>query len=211
TMDSGTDLSNPGQTTYYTLGYNGGAPATGLPMGTTLGSQYDPNTTYRFQPVAAIHNVALLDWQHGLPSTTLTLTSPAAYTTLSFWGPSGDPLLHYAINFVGGHSETNSLNIKNWFDASGPIAMSADGRVTIGGTFDQVGNLNGTLVFQNNLTVLDQIDPISSVTLFLTGDSNNRTAIFALSGELVPEPSTILLLALGGWTLRRWHQRRQPC
>ena len=85
TMDNGTNVGAGGNT-WYALGQNTGAPTTGLPVGVVTTSASDPASAFYIQPAG---NDALLINQSQVTTGTLTLTSPAAYTTLEVFGSDG--------------------------------------------------------------------------------------------------------------------------
>ncbi len=209
TMDSGTINWTPGGnfgSTYYNLGYNPSFTWTGLPMGGTFTSLYDGSTTFALQPITAANNAALLDWNDGADaaSTTLTLATPAAYTSLALLGASGGGgTLSYSINYANAApATTGSFTVDNWYDAGGPIAFNEYARVyESGDNFDYANASNGAYLFQFNLA--DPTDnPISSVTISESG-YDGANAFFALSGAAapVPEPGTLALAGFGGLML----------
>ena len=63
TMDVGPISRSPSGSygsTYYAAGYRSAFPGVGLPMGGTLTSAYDANTTFAFQTVSE-NNAAFMD------------------------------------------------------------------------------------------------------------------------------------------------------
>jgi PEP-CTERM motif len=231
TVDKGTDLSTAGQATYYLLGYNNntinpghGAPSTGVPLGTTItsldmhfdGSSYSPaglpSADYTFQSATATDNVLYIDSEQGPTSATMTFVTPAAYKSLSFLAESGSNALQYVVNYVNGsHSAPAPIVIPGWFNP-GDVAFQPDGRVfnSAGGppfnSFDngQTGNPNGSQIYEYDSTLVDQTDPIASITVSLGASPNNaRSFIFAVSGEAVPEPTSLGLLVISAAGLLR--------
>jgi hypothetical protein len=212
--------------TYYTVGYNATATTTGIPLGTSITSASNSNTTFEFQPVAATNNAIVLTNQTGASQNdTLALSSPAAYGTLAFLGVDNSGSMTYTINFQGGATQTGTLSFPSWFPAGGtPYAYQPYGRVFITGTtnpdlstnmsgvgnFDAVGNSSGPQIFEVDLSVTDTTDPINSISLDLTGGgpSYESDAIFALSGQAVPEPISLGLISIGAAGMLMKRRRR---
>jgi len=106
------------------------------------------------------------------------------------------------VNFLNGTSETIADAVSpDWFN-NGVSAWNAQGRINAGGNSFESDGDNPNL-YQVDLGLTDQVDPISSLTFTFdgpAGDSSNM-AIFALSGVSVPEPSSGALLAIAAVAL----------
>src|SRR5215470_14455741 len=86
TMDNG--AGNTGNT-WYEVGYNQSAPTTGVPAhGTTFTSESAGDHSYQMAPSYLANDAVLID--SSVSSATLTLTSPASYSALSFLLSSGN-------------------------------------------------------------------------------------------------------------------------
>jgi hypothetical protein len=237
TIDAGTSFGSSGQATYYLLGYNNTVnnsghpgqanPSTGVPLGTTItsldqhfnGSSYSaaglPSTEYAFQSATATYNTAYVD--SNITTQTLTFSSPAAYSTLSFLGESGSSNLQVEINYVNpalNPSAPISVFLPGWFN-SGNVAYEPDGRVFTSASSDgtpftnfdngQTGNPNGDQLYEADITLPDQTDAIQSVTLESNG--GGRAYIYALSGQAVPEPASVGILGIAAGMLMKRRRR----
>lgn len=198
TMDGG----NQGAT-WYGEGFNVGAPDTGLPIGPT-DSQASSDLTFSLQPFDANNAV----YQGG----TLTLDTPQRFLRLAFVGSTGNGTadLTITINFSDSSSPEvfsglsgTSIN-SDWFFNS-PAAYIADGRVNVdSGDTDNVNNDQPRL-YENVFELSNTTSAVESVDIANNGGGFN--AVMAISGEVVPEPSTALLAALGGLGLLRRRRR----
>jgi hypothetical protein len=192
---------------YYTV-WNGtvGVPNTfveGLVAGTH--ASLTGNGTFEFQNFTGNNTVGLDGGQSGV----LTLTTPASYKSIALYGASGfgaktaDVLLTFA------DSSTTLLKVANgsgigtdWFNTSADKAFEAKGRASNkseeGYTilFYQQNDIIGINESFFALTAADQAKLLTSVTITNTG--GDRMAVFAISGQQVPEPASIALLGLSG-------------
>jgi fibronectin-binding autotransporter adhesin len=191
TQDDGKAL---GGDTWYEQGFDSAAPTTGLPAsGSLFTSQADSAHKFQMQPYSS-NDVVLISSQSadGPQSATITFTSQIQqYNALSFLLASGNgPVvlgltINYGANQSGGtHAPSTGLTLlsPDWFSGS-PSAWLANGRYST--QFDNVGSGNPNL-FEDDVVVPDNADPVASVTLsYLGGNSNNpgNTFIFAISGE----------------------------
>ena len=192
TMDAGTAKTGG---TYYQTGFVTASPTTGLPAGTVVTSATG-NGTFALQP-ANTNNAILLN--NATPTGTFTLTTAARYNQLAIYGATGNGsgTITYTINFVDGATETGSFTSGDWFGGS-PVAYTTAGRVnnvTTGAT-DSVGGTNPR-VYEHLLTVSNTSANIQSIS-FSRATANGNTAVFAVSGNPVPEPGTVGLLAVAG-------------
>jgi len=116
---------------------NGAAHNDGLPAGQTFLSATGSRATYQIQPANANNVLQLSAGQTG----TLTLTTPAAYSTLYVIASSGDgtpsSVGSGTINFADGSTEAFSYNSFDWCNAQGRFRPEAvltgpNGRADVG-------------------------------------------------------------------------------
>lgn len=201
TMDGGSANNNG---TWYEQGYNGAAPANGLPThGSTITSASASDHTYQFASsygpgngAAGTTNDAFVVGQ-GTGSPTITLAVQAAYSTISLVGSSGNGPnpVSFTIRFTDATTQTGTLSVLDWFNGA-PAAYIANGRVTVGsGSFNTV-NGNNPRIFDFDITVNSTV-PISSIAL--SSAAAKTAAFFAVSGaQIAPEPSSLALILLAG-------------
>jgi autotransporter-associated beta strand protein len=176
TMDNGTGL---GGNTWYETGYQG--QSTGLPAsGSTFTSQQDSQHVFKMQSYSG-NSAFLLDT--GETSQTFTLTNPANYGAISFLTATGNGpgLFQVVVNYSDGAPSSTSYDVvsPDWFSDT-PSAWQANGRSDLNGDLDSVNSGNPNL-YQEDLAISDNSDPISSITLnYLSG---GEVAILALSGQ----------------------------
>ena len=192
-LDGGT--ANSGFT-FYEAGYNPDAFETGIPnAGTTATSVDLPDHSFVFATDYTANNALLIDTN--ITTGRLTLAAPAAYSSLSFLGASGNgnAPLNYTIHFADGSNETGSFTVLDWFNG-GTAAFVLNGRA--GAQSGAYGNVNSGFpkLFAFDVPVTSASKPIQSVELSYgpTGPANAHAAIFAVSGstgaEFAPIPVT---------------------
>jgi hypothetical protein len=203
--------------TLYEQGRNAAASTTGLPHAGLLTSRDDPSHTYVLQPYTGPNSLLL---SSSNTTGTLALTTPKAYSALSILALTGGGTnaIHLVVHHLTGPDEiTGDSSAPDWFGGDPtavPTAYVTNGRVdptnnfTSGGTaFDNV-NGNNPRLYDVDFTLLDTLDPITSVDV-VWSSGGGRTGVFSLSGvQVVPEPATLGLLALGAAGLFSRRRRR---
>ncbi len=172
--------------------YNEPAPAgAGLPVNTPAGRTFvsgtNANTTFQLQDYTQNNGLTTLT------PTTLTLTTPASFTKLAFLDASPDNTNTYdaVLNFTDGSSTTiSSISVADW-GTKGAAALSAGGRATVGGNFDQ-GNAPyyATNLFEYDYTLspTDQQKTVASITFqngsqqYYSNPPGQTAEILAVSG-----------------------------
>ena len=126
---------------------------------------------------------------------TITFTTPASYTGLSFLGSAGNGpvLVNATVNHQDGTSETNVLTINDWFNGSAPAAVIANGRVVVDTAQFQNVNGNDPRLLQNDIVLANTTSPVTSISLVNTNTAGGRFAIFAVSGSAGTLPPVISL------------------
>ena len=184
TMDGGT---NNNGWTWFEQGWLAGAPPAGLPQhGTTFVATNAADHIFRMAADYTVNNALMVYSNNGLglPSGTLTFTTPAPYSFLSVLVAGGGVVsnLTYTINYQGGGSDTGTLVVYDWFNTTATeVAWNGNGRVNM--DTGESGNLYGTTpkLFYVDFYPTSPTTPIASVT-FSSG-TGNRAVIFAISGS----------------------------
>ncbi|MDB6154774.1 MAG: hypothetical protein JWL90_3227 [Chthoniobacteraceae bacterium] len=194
---------------WYGIGRNSSALTTGLPIGPTVSVSTPTDLSFEFQPFAGGPNAVLLNAnQSGL----LTLTTPMPYFRLALIGSTGNGTANDAIvvNYADGTSETfggGAIN-QDWFFNDTNVAFIAQGRTTSndGFSFDNVNN-NQPRLYQEIYTLGNTLSEVVSVGI--TNNGGGHSAIMAISGEAVPEPTSAFLLIAGSGALGLTRYRRR--
>jgi hypothetical protein len=179
---------------WYERGFNTSMPNTGLlHPGSTFTSTNDANHIFKFPPSYTTNDVVMVD-----SATTgyLILTTPAAYTALSFLtsaghGPSVDS---YTINFQDGSIESGTITSWDWFTyantgTTDPVAFFASGRWDVSAkTFDiRPQTVTNPALYQVDVAVANSTGLITNIVLgWSSGSGSDHAAYFALSGATTP-------------------------
>lgn len=165
TLDNGTQDTG---TTWFQQGYYLADTSVGLPApGATL--NYTSNSivySYTMAPSYTNNDAILIN--ASVTSATLTLTTPTAYSSLSFLGSSGfgPGTNNYAIHHADGTTETGQLVAPDWFNGNAPIALGVGGRVDAAArSFGYWGAGGLPFIDDVNITLSDTASPVTSITL----------------------------------------------
>ena len=158
---------------------------TGLPHPGSMITNATGDHIYQMPPDYTVNNAVYIGTPASMTNATITLTTPAAFSGLSFLGSAGNGpvIVNMVINHQGGTSETNTLTVNDWFNSSVPFAFVANGRVAVDTAQYGGVNNNNPLLLQNDVVLSDTINPITSIYLENTNTSGGRFAIFAVSGS----------------------------
>jgi hypothetical protein len=184
--------------------YQAGLPtgSRGLPAGRSFTSLVDGTTVFQFQPYTG-NNVLQLS-SSSSSFGTLIFSTPGIYSSLSILAAAansgasqGNLVIHFADSSV---SPALQFNNSDWFFQPNP-AIKGFGRIDLGGIGAEDNGNDFPELYQTtlNLAALGlNTKPIVSIDfLDLNSDPRESTAVFALSGSLVPEPGSAGLFALG--------------
>lgn len=182
-MDSG--VTNLSGDTWYEIGFNTGAPTTGLPVHGSNVSGGSPLHTFTMPPTYIGNDVLYVANAAGYTTGTLTLTTPAAYTNLSFLASAGNgPLVaNVVVHHQDATTESFSISVLDWFNSATAFYV-CNGRFNPGTL--SLDNVNGGAVkLWNNDIVLGNItSPVTSIDFTYT--SGGRASIFAVAGQTTP-------------------------
>lgn len=176
------------------------------------------NGDFVFQPFDDLNAVAL----DGGDSGTLTLDTPAAYSAIALYGASGFGGKTATVTLTFADMSTSDYLVAqgtgigtDWFNTNPDVAYVAGGRASNrreevvpgdGGYMSIFAQTNAIISINETYLSLSAVDAgkmLTAVTITNTG--GDRMAVFALSGQQVPEPASALLLGLAavGLTARR--------
>ncbi len=177
TMDGGANTVTGN--TWYEAGFNPAAPTTGLP---TAGSSISAgNRTFTMPASYAENNSLYLSDFRDFGAGTLTVTTPAVYTGLSFLGAAGNgPLVvSVTVHHADFGTEIFEISLPDWFNTTDSF-FTANGRVNpVDLSFNNVNNNNPRLHAVN--VVLASTSPVTQIEF--TRVSGGRGPIFAVSGQ----------------------------
>ncbi len=162
---------------------------------------------FTFQDFSGNNALFLIAGQSG----TLSLNNAALYSTLVFIGAAANGAatsVTLTLNFSDSTSAVFSSSggiTRDWFDGGSPETA-----YLVGGRASNRGDEGYTSLFRQTngdirlheyvigLSPEDQAKELVSIDVLNTGSGTGRLALFAVSGEVVPEPSTMGLVALCG-------------
>jgi hypothetical protein len=118
-------------------GYNSGAPHSGE----TFASINNSNMLFQMPPSYSADDDLMIvsSTQYGFYlSGTLTFVTPTPATNLAILctGGNGGATVSYTVTHASGGSETNLIVVPDWFNGGSNVAWGNNGRITIGGGFD---------------------------------------------------------------------------
>jgi hypothetical protein len=195
TMDGGTNKTG---NTWYERGYNPAAPTTGIPpAGSTVTATVGGhNYAFQMAPDYTVNNVAMIGHANGgktpvLAPVTLTVTTPGAFSSLSFLTCSGNGpvLVGYNIHYSDTTSETFAFSAVDWFNNTNYV-FNAAGRVSVsGGGVQNVGANPAGACYGTEIPLANSSANVTSIDLFFAGaggnsnpNNNGRAVVFAISG-----------------------------
>jgi predicted alpha-1,6-mannanase (GH76 family) len=181
-----TGFDIPNSYSFYQAGLSGSTR--GLPPDGVFTSQWDKQTVFQFRPYGSL-NTLLLGYTYP-NSATLTLTIPRAYQSLTILASSahGSGSGTFVLNFTNGtQSPVFSFNAQDWFGTTANVAITALGRLKLGGGFgpEDNGAANPNMYQTTiNLAALGLDQEIASVTFTKPAGASAQqiTGIFAVSG-----------------------------
>jgi predicted alpha-1,6-mannanase (GH76 family) len=179
TMDNGTTNTS---TTWYEEGYNVTNPASGLPHpGTTFISSSSPNHQYTMPLSYTANNALMLD--SALSSGTFTLTSPAAFSGLSFLEAGGHNgvAFSYSVHHQDGTVETGSTNIPDWYNNGANTAWTANGRMDVDKFAFSSVNGNDPRLYSLDIPLANATSPVTSISFAYVSGAGHGV-IMAVSG-----------------------------
>jgi hypothetical protein len=180
TVDQGT---NNGANTWFEQGYDVANPGNGLPPANTVfAAQDNANYSFRTPPTYAGPNGILIDTV--VTSGTFTLTTPAAYTLLSFLGSGGNggDVIGVRVNHADATFEVGSFGCPDWFNGSG-IAFTAGGRCQNPVTFTTETDGANPRIYFRDITLTNTTSPVTSIVLsYASGNANSHNDILGVSG-----------------------------
>jgi autotransporter-associated beta strand protein len=184
-MDAGTN--NTGNT-WFEQGLYTPDPTLGVPTaGSTIVSASQADHSYTMAPSYKVNDAVMINSQ--VTNGTITPTSPALFSALSFAGSSGNgPLtIDYKVHHAAGADDTGSIIVGDWF-GSGVNVLGTGGRVNVtGNTFASITAVGGNPhIWSMDVTVTNTASPVTSIDLFYNAGSPNnggRACLLAVSGS----------------------------
>lgn len=181
TMDNGVENI---AATFYERGYNTAtnATTTGIPTaGSTFTNVSAGDHVYTMAASYTQNNAILVDSGN---SSTFRLTSPRAYSALSFLTSAGHgpATIAFTIKHADGSTQSGTVSSADWYNGENP-AWIANGRVQVAsGVFESV-NGNNPRLYSVDIAVDNKTSSINSINLsFADGAADAHAAFFALSG-----------------------------
>lgn len=178
-----------GNAVYYSDAYPS-RPCPGLPSSGTITSETSSPVFYQLASYSS-NNCLLLTPTN--TSGTLTFSNPGAFNYVSICAVSAvsaelTVTFSAQLNFAGGSSTTYYFTANDWF-VPGYQNWCISGR----GRVDRYGSFNGACAFyiydcKITMSSADQLKTLNSILFTKTDDTEQKCAIFAVSGANVPPP-----------------------
>jgi fibronectin-binding autotransporter adhesin len=175
--------------TWFEQGLSTANPTLGLPAaGSTVVSMSQADHSYNLPPSYVANNAVLVS--AGVPSATITPTTPAPALALSLMGTSGNgaTTVAYTIHHADSTTETGSLSMPDWFGpGSASEVMAVGSRVdALGVNFQFPGSANGftgnaPYLWSLDIPLTDTTSPVTSIDLTYT--SGGILSILSLSSQ----------------------------
>ena len=179
TMDSGTDNRNA---TWFESGYYGSDLTIGLPAaGSTFVSATFADHFFGMAPSYATNDAVFLSGS--VANATLTATTPASYSTLSFLGSAayGDTTINYTVHHADNTTESGNFITPDWF-GSGSLAMGVGGRVDAATRGTQIWSAGSfPYIFSTDIALANTTSPVTSIDLSF--NSGGNACLLAVSGS----------------------------
>jgi len=180
TLDNGT---NNTASTWYEVGYDTANPSFGLPAANSVVVARDnANYSFRMPPTYAGANGILIDTL--FTNATFTLTTPAAYTLLSFAGSGGNggDVIGVRVNHADGTFETGSFGCPDWFGGTGVI-LATQGRMGDNVAHTLQVNGDNPRIYFRDVTLTNTTSPVTNIVLtYVSGSANSHNDVLAVSG-----------------------------
>jgi hypothetical protein len=196
-MDGGT--ANTGYS-WYERGYNANWISTGLPVaGSTLSSDVAGHD-YVLAPNYKSNNAVMID--STLTTATLTISTPAAYSRLSFLASAGNGpgTVQFTIHHQNGTTETGTFVCPDWLSTANEAFISR-GRVDVNAFTMNGVNLSYPMLFSSDVLLTNTTNPVTQIDFsYVSGPAHN--AIFAVSGSTNQvNPFTFAPMVVTGFTV----------
>jgi hypothetical protein len=151
------------------------------PAGTTISTN---NHQFTFAASYLKNNAIMLDVDH-FTNANWTLTTPGAYTALSFLtsGGNGGCVFKYTAQRQDGTTESGQLASPDWFNATVGLTWVANGRVNAQSlALDNYDSANPRL-YAVDATLSGSSSPITNLAIqYVSGNASGHTCIMAISG-----------------------------
>jgi autotransporter-associated beta strand protein len=171
TMDGGFEKTGH---TWFGQGFYTPDPSIGLPTpGSTFVAVSNSTHSYTMAASYTANNSVMV--YSNATSTTITLSSPAAFSQLSFLGSAGNApggmVIGYTVHHADATTESGNISIQDWFPANkSNLALETRGRVQANGTVTQIIANNPSILF-HDVTLTNTSSPVTSVDLtYISGD-----------------------------------------
>jgi hypothetical protein len=179
-VDNGT---NNTASTWYEIGYDAANPSFGLPAANSVVVARDnANYSFRMPPSYTANNGILIDT--AITNGTFTLTTPTAYTLLSFAGSGGNggDVIGVRVNHADGTFEVGSFGCPDWFGGTSVI-MATQGRM--GDNVQHTLQVNGDnpRIYFRDITLTNTTSAVTNIVLsYVSGGAGSHNDILAVSG-----------------------------